>query len=79
MFKSVGYNGNPALSETLAYVGYLALVGWFIFGPAAPKPPLSYPEFLGTVFMRSRWTVTATAITASSTRTQAASTTVRAV
>ena len=38
VFKSLlGYNGNPALSETLAYVGYLALVGWFILGRSRPK------------------------------------------
>ena len=39
VFKSLlGYNGNPALSETLAYVGYLVLVGWFILGRSRPKP-----------------------------------------
>ena len=39
VFKSLlGYNGNPALIETLAYVGYLALVGWFILGRSRPKP-----------------------------------------
>ena len=38
VFKSLlGYNGNPALSEALAYVGYLVLVGWFIFGRSRPK------------------------------------------
>ena len=39
VFKSLlGYNGNPALIETLAYVGYLVLVGWFILGRSRPKP-----------------------------------------
>ena len=39
VFKSLwGYNGNPALSETLAYVGYLAVVGWFILGRSRPQP-----------------------------------------
>jgi high-affinity iron transporter len=33
LFKSLfGYNGNPALIETLAYLGYLGVVGWLIFG-----------------------------------------------
>ena len=39
VFKSLlGYNGNPALIETLAYVSYLVLVGWFILGRSRPKP-----------------------------------------
>ena len=46
---------------------------------AAPNQPFSYPEFLGRVFMRNRWMVTATATTASSTRTQIRSTAIRAV
>ncbi len=34
LLKSLfGFNGNPALLETLAYLGYLAVVGWLIFGP----------------------------------------------
>jgi high-affinity iron transporter len=37
----LGYNGNPALSETIAYIAYLAVMGWLIFGhnrkPAAPR------------------------------------------
>jgi hypothetical protein len=38
VFKSLlGCSGNPALSETLAYVGYRALVGWFILGRGRPK------------------------------------------
>lgn len=33
LFKSLlGYNGNPALIETLAYVSYLLIIGWFILG-----------------------------------------------
>lgn len=28
-----GYNGNPALTEVLAYVAYLATVGWVILRP----------------------------------------------
>jgi high-affinity iron transporter len=32
LLKSLfGYNGNPALIETLAYVSYLAIVAWFLF------------------------------------------------
>ncbi len=35
MLKSLfGFNGNPALIETLTYVAYLAAVGWYVFGPA---------------------------------------------
>ena len=38
VFKSLlGYNGNPALIETLAYVGYLVLAGWFILGRSRPQ------------------------------------------
>ncbi|MBM4459449.1 MAG: iron transporter [Chloroflexi bacterium] len=34
LLKSLfGYNGNPALIETLAYLGYLATVGWLILRP----------------------------------------------
>lgn len=34
LLKSLfGFNGNPALIETVAYLGYLAVVGWLIFGP----------------------------------------------
>jgi high-affinity iron transporter len=41
LLKSLfGFNGNPALIETLAYLGYLTVVGWLIFGagnrPVAP-------------------------------------------
>jgi high-affinity iron transporter len=36
----LGYNGNPALVETLAYVGYLVLVGWCILGRSRPKPAI---------------------------------------
>ena len=33
LFKSLfGYNGNPALIETLAYLSYLGIVGWLSFG-----------------------------------------------
>ena len=33
LFKSLlGYNANPALIETLAYVSYLLIIGWFILG-----------------------------------------------
>ena len=33
LLKSLfGYNGNPALSETIAYIVYLAVMGWLIFG-----------------------------------------------
>ena len=33
LFKSLfGYDGNPALTETMAYVGYLGVVGWLILG-----------------------------------------------
>ena len=40
VFKSLlGYNGNPALIETLAYVGYLVLVGWFILGRSRRLKP----------------------------------------
>ena len=28
----LGYNGNPALVETFAYVGYLGIVGRLVFG-----------------------------------------------
>jgi high-affinity iron transporter len=39
VFKSLlGYNGNPALSETLAYVSYLAIVGWLILGRSRTHP-----------------------------------------
>ena len=43
LLKSLlGYNGNPALSETIAYIAYLAVMGWLIFGhslkPSAPQP-----------------------------------------
>jgi high-affinity iron transporter len=39
LFKSLlGYNGNPALIETFAYVSYLAIVGWLIFGAGRPQP-----------------------------------------
>jgi len=38
LLKSLfGFNGTPALIETLAYLGYLAVVGWLIFGPR-PRP-----------------------------------------
>ena len=49
VFKSLlGYNGNPALIETLAYVSYLLLVGWFILGRSRlPKPRSSYLEVPG--------------------------------
>jgi len=31
LLKSLfGYNGNPALTETAAYVAYLAVIGWFL-------------------------------------------------
>ena len=33
----LGYNGNPALIETLTYVGYLAVVGWLILGRSRPQ------------------------------------------
>jgi high-affinity iron transporter len=33
LLKSLlGYNGNPALSETIAYIVYLGAMGWLIFG-----------------------------------------------
>jgi high-affinity iron transporter len=43
LLKSLfGYNGNPALIETLAYVSYLAIVAWFLFVPgrrqSRPRP-----------------------------------------
>lgn len=39
MLKSLfGFNGNPALIETAAYLGYLAVVGWLIFGPRRVRP-----------------------------------------
>lgn len=45
LFKSLlGYNGNPALIETLAYISYLLIIGWFILGrsrrlqPAVQRP-----------------------------------------
>jgi high-affinity iron transporter len=39
VFKSLlGYDGNPALSETLAYVSYLAVAGWLILGRSRPQP-----------------------------------------
>jgi hypothetical protein len=28
----LGYNGNPALTETIASIAYLAIVGWLLFG-----------------------------------------------
>ena len=42
LLKSLfGYNGNPALTETIAYLVYLAVMGWLIFGhnrkPSAPQ------------------------------------------
>ena len=43
LLKSLfGYNGNPALTETIAYIAYLAMMGWLMFGrrltPFAPRP-----------------------------------------
>jgi high-affinity iron transporter len=33
LLKSLfGYRGSPALSETIAYIAYLAVMGWLIFG-----------------------------------------------
>ena len=33
LLKSLfGYNGDPALSETIAYIVYLSVMGWLIFG-----------------------------------------------
>jgi high-affinity iron transporter len=41
LLKSLfGYNGNPALTETIAYVVYLTAMGWLIFGHN-PKPSAS--------------------------------------
>lgn len=39
-----GYNGNPSLIEVLAYVGYLALVGWAYFRPPTPRELRPTPE-----------------------------------
>ena len=40
LFKSLlGYNGNPALIETLAYVSYLLIIGWFILGRSRRLQP----------------------------------------
>ena len=43
LLKSLfGYNGNPALTEAIAYIAYLAVMGWLIFGhnrkPSALRP-----------------------------------------
>ncbi len=39
LLKSLfGYNGNPALTETLAYVAYLAGIGWFLWRKQTPGP-----------------------------------------
>ncbi len=32
-----GYNANPSLVEVLAWVAYLAVVGWMYFRPATPR------------------------------------------
>jgi high-affinity iron transporter len=42
LLKSLfGYRGNPALSETIAYIVYLTVMGWLIFGhnrkPSVPQ------------------------------------------
>jgi len=34
-----GFNGNPALSETIGYLGYLIGIGWLIFGPGSRRRP----------------------------------------
>jgi high-affinity iron transporter len=34
-----GYNGNPALTEVLAYVAYLAIVGWAVLRPTRTPAP----------------------------------------
>jgi high-affinity iron transporter len=40
LLKSLlGYNGNPALVETFAYIGYLGVVGWLILG-SRPQPAI---------------------------------------
>ncbi|PIQ83588.1 MAG: high-affinity iron transporter [Candidatus Omnitrophica bacterium CG11_big_fil_rev_8_21_14_0_20_63_9] len=36
-----GYNGNPSLLEVIAYVSYLAIVGWALRSSAKPQPPSS--------------------------------------
>ncbi|MCX7671562.1 MAG: FTR1 family protein, partial [Anaerolineae bacterium] len=39
MLKSLfGFNGNPALSEALAYIAYLVAASWYLFGPAQRRP-----------------------------------------
>lgn len=39
MLKALlGYNGNPALTEVVAYVGYLVIIGWAIWLRRRPKP-----------------------------------------
>ena len=37
----LGYNGNPALTESAAYVAYLAVVGWLTLGQSPTRRPQS--------------------------------------